>query len=170
RLLAITYFDKEIQPMNTLPRAVTARFFTDPDGYYALRRCWSALMNSESKRELTAAQHMLYLALCGKDWRRAFTPISNPRKLANGAYHGWALLCALRVVNSPLLEGELLAPFGDLVTPETLRLVRGYLQHLNLHVLGPRAFGGGSFPFDAFSATLATTATEDRAARSAGNG
>lgn len=136
--------------MNSLSRAETARFFIDQNGYHSLRRHWSELMNSEVKHRLTAAHHMLYLALLGKDWRRAFTPISNRRKLANGGYYGWALFRALRALNSTLYEEELLAPFGGLVTPEMLRVVRGHLQHLDLYRLGPQAFGAGSFPVDAY--------------------
>jgi hypothetical protein len=72
--------------MNTLSRAITARFFPQPDSYNALRKKWSDLINSERRHELTSAHHLLYLALIGKDWRKAFTTISNQRKLDNGAF------------------------------------------------------------------------------------
>ncbi len=64
--------------MNTLSRAMTARFFPTVNDYDALRRHWSALVNSPRKHELKAEHHLLYLVLCGKDWRAAFTPITNP--------------------------------------------------------------------------------------------
>jgi hypothetical protein len=74
--------------MNTLSRTITSRFFIDPQNCTALRQQWSALINSDRKHELTTAHHLLYLAACGKDWRKAFTLASNRRKLENGAYVG----------------------------------------------------------------------------------
>jgi hypothetical protein len=156
--------------MNTLSRAVTARFFTEPNGYYALRRHWSALMNSQRKHELTAVHHILYLALCGKDWRRSFAPITSRRKLLNGAYYGWALFRTLRVLNSTLHEDELLEPFGGLVTRDTLLIVRGYLRHVNLYKFGPGNFAVGSFPVDAYTTEPVDAATEGRVPGGAGNG
>ena len=49
-------------------------------------------MNSDRKRDLAAEHHLLYLALLGKDWRAGFTPITNQRKLDNGAFHGWSAI------------------------------------------------------------------------------
>jgi hypothetical protein len=137
--------------MNTLSRALTARFFANPESYEALRRHWSALVNSPRKHELTASHHVLYLALCGKDWRRAFTPITNSRKLANGAFYGWSLFRALRRLQSPLYDEELLAPFEGVVTPEMLQAVRGLVQCLSPYSFLPEAFGPGSFPVDAYN-------------------
>ena len=59
--------------MNTLPRALTARLFPTAESYLALRRQWRTLINSDRKHELTAPHHLLYLAACGKDWRKSFT-------------------------------------------------------------------------------------------------
>src|SRR5437016_221014 len=118
---------QEIQPMNTLPKSITAHFFTDSAHYYALKRHWSALMNSQRKHQLAASHHMLYLALCGKDWRTAFTPISNPRKLANGAFYNWELFRSLAALHNPLHEDETLALFDGLITPDMLHKVSVYL-------------------------------------------
>ncbi len=41
--------------MNTLPRAITAQIFDSTESYAALRRHWSALINSDRKRELSVA-------------------------------------------------------------------------------------------------------------------
>jgi hypothetical protein len=41
------------------------------------------LINSDRKHELTATQYLLYLAAYGKDWRRAFTLVTNRRQLDN---------------------------------------------------------------------------------------
>jgi hypothetical protein len=137
--------------MNTLSRAITAQFFTTPESYDTLRRRWSALVNSSRRHDLTASHHVLYLALCGKDWRRAFTPITNSRKLDNGAFYGWALFRALRRLHSPLYDEALLAPFEGIVTPEMLRAVRGFVPGLNPYSFLPGAYGPGSFPVDAYS-------------------
>lgn len=137
--------------MNTLSRAVTARFFPDIESYVALQRRWSALVNSDRRHELTAAHHLLYLALRGKDWRRAFMPITNRRKLENGAFVAWGLFRALGTLHYSRDEDALLAPFGDLVTPEMLRQARALLPQPSPYALKPEAFAGGAFPFEAYA-------------------
>ena len=134
--------------MNTLSRAITAQFFTAPESYKALQTHWSNLMRSEGKRELTAVHHLLYLALRGKDWRKAFTPITNPRKLDNGAFFGWGLFNALRSLHYGRQE-DLLAPFEGLVTPEMLQLVRNFVPS-NAGNFRAEEFTRQSFPFEAY--------------------
>src|SRR5262245_18907451 len=97
--------------MNTLPRAITAEIFENNESYAALRRYWSALMNSDRRHELSVGHHLLYLALLGRDWRRGFTPISNQRKLDNGGFGNWGPLRVIWALNRPSDEPELLAPF-----------------------------------------------------------
>ena len=138
--------------MNTLSRAITAQWFIDTTVYAALRARWRALVCSDRKHELDAAHHLLYLALCGKDWRRGFTPPRNPRKLANGALQGWALFRALRTLHSEAAEPGLLAPFGGLVTPEMLQPLRKLLPFPNPYALRPDEFTGGRFLFEAYDA------------------
>ena len=137
--------------MNTLPRAVTALFFPTPDSYNALRRHWSSLINSDRRHALTAAQHLLYLALLGKDWRKAFTCPTNRHKLDNGAFPGWALFRSLEVVRSPWADPALLAPFDGLVTPEMLAALRGCLPSVSAYRLRAEDFAHGAFPFDAYT-------------------
>lgn len=152
--------------MNTLPRAVTARFFSTPDAYTALQRHWGNLMNSERKHELTAAHHLLYLVLRGKDWRKAFTPVTNRRKLENGGFSSWGLFRALSVLHFPMVEQELLAPFDGLVTPEVLRVVRSLVPRLTAHSFSPEDISGGAFPADAYvvpEEILSHTPGQDRA-------
>jgi hypothetical protein len=136
--------------MNTLSRAITARFFSTPADYHALRQHWSGLVNSARRRELTTAHHVLYLALLGKDWRKAFTPVTNPRKLANGAFVGWPLFSSLRKLHSELCSEYLLAPFDGLLTVEMLNAVRRCLPAPNPYQYRPEAFSQGSFPLDAY--------------------
>lgn len=136
--------------MNTLSRAATAHVLSDSSRYDALRQHWSTLVNSERRSELTPAHHLLYLALLGKDWRKAFTPVTNPRKLANGAFWGWSLFRAFMQLHSPLHDEQLLAPFGGLVTAEMLGALRACLPHPKPWDYRPESFAPGSFPFDAY--------------------
>ena len=137
--------------MNTLSRAITARFFPNPDSFNALRKRWSDLINSESRHELTAAHHLLYLALMGKDWRKAFTPPTNPRKLNNGAFLGWRMFCAFQIIQLKFKEEGLLAPFAGLITSQMLGELRSLLPTGNPYTYKPADFAHGAFPFNAYS-------------------
>jgi hypothetical protein len=147
--------------MNTLPRAITARFFSQPEDYQTLKAHWKALHHSEQRQELTAAHHLLYLALLGKDWRKAFTPLTNQRKLENGAFGGWGLFQALSILHSHRAEEALLAPFAGLVTPAMLQLIRELVPALSPYRYQPQDFNGSGrvFPFDAYQ-TESLTSTQ----------
>lgn len=136
--------------MNTLPRAITAQILTDSNTYEALRRRWRELLNSERRHELSAAQHLLYTALLGRDWRRGFTPMTNQRKVENGAFYGWALFRALAILHAPSCEAELLAPFEGLITPAMLAQLRSLIPSQDPWTCRPEQFTGGSFPFEAY--------------------
>ena len=113
--------------MNTLSRADTAQLFDDEINYHTLRRHWSSLMGSEQRHALTAAHHLVYLALLGRDWRRAFTMPRNARKLANGGMYGAGLFRAAGRVRSSGDPEPLLAPFDGLVTLAVLQRLRARL-------------------------------------------
>ncbi len=136
--------------MNTLPRAITAHVFNNPNTYFSLRRHWSTLMQSDRRHELSAVHHLLYLALLGKDWRKGFTPATNPRKLANGAYEGWILFSALYRLKGDRYHDELLAPFDGLVTSEMLQSLRVFIPRVNPYHYDPTHFSNGQLPFDAY--------------------
>ncbi|MFT3891395.1 MAG: hypothetical protein QM730_07150 [Anaerolineales bacterium] len=144
--------------MNTLSRAITARFFPNSDSYNALRKKWSDLINSERKHELTAAHHLLYLTLLGKDWRKAFTAPTNQRKLDNGAFWGWKMFSALYSIHAKFKEEELLAPFDGLITTDMLVQLRNFLPVVNAYSYKPSEFADGTFPFDAYSERNSITA------------
>jgi hypothetical protein len=148
--------------MNTLSRAITARFFPNSDSYNALRKHWSSLINSGRKHELTAAHHLLYLALTGKDWRRAFTPLTNQRKLANGAFWGWAMFPALLKLHSKFSEDELLVPFDNLITSQMLDELRSFLPLVYPSSFRPDQFTRTSVPFEAYKeqTTISANAAE----------
>ena len=137
--------------MNTLSRAHTAQLFPHSETYLALRIHWSRLVNSEHKHNLSAAHLLLYLALLGKDWRKAFTPVTNTRKLANGAFYNWKLFHALATLHLPAYQDDLLAPFNGLVTPEMLGQIRRLIPARVAHVFKPVQFLGGAFPFEAYA-------------------
>jgi hypothetical protein len=143
--------------MNTLSRAITARFFPNSDSYNALRKRWSDLINSDRRHELTATHHLLYLALMGKDWRKAFMPPTNQRKLDNGAFLGWGMFRALQAIHLKFSEDELLAPFEGSVTPQMLAALRDLLPGGNPYPYRVEQFTNGAFPFSAYSEKNATT-------------
>ena len=118
--------------MNTLTKRETRSFFGSDEGYTALERHWRALVNSPVKKTLGPEHYLLYQALRGKDWRRGFTPITNRRKLENGAFYNWGLNHALRRLHSAWAEEKLLKPFAEVVGVETLQMMRAMLpKHLD---------------------------------------
>ncbi len=100
---------------NTLAKEATRAFFGGDEGFYALERHWSALVNSPARKTLGPQHHLLYQVLRGKDWRKGFAPITNQRKLANGAFHDWGLHHALRRLHAAGAQEKLLAPFAALI-------------------------------------------------------
>jgi hypothetical protein len=137
--------------MNTLSKAVTARFFPTENSYNTIRNQWRVLVNSEHRHELTTYHHLFYLALLGKDWRKAFTPPSNRRKLENGAFLGWSMFRALQALHNPLREQELLAPWAGFVTHEMLQALRTFLPLPNPCAYQVDQFTEHTFPFDAYT-------------------
>lgn len=114
--------------MNTLPRKYVSCFFASRDDFLSFRRQWSRLVNSDHKHQLTAAHHLLYLILTGRDWRKAFTFPSQSNKLNNG--YTPELYSALDVLGSRYRQQFLLSPFDGLVTPDMLEKVRQLLAHV----------------------------------------
>ena len=145
--------------MNTLSRAITARLFPNPTSYNAFRKQWSALINSERRHDLTSAHHLLYLALIGKDWRKAFTPLTSQRKLDNGGFYGWGMFRALEKIQLKYREEELLAPFDGLITSHILSELRALLPKLSAYTYQPSDFIHATFPFDAYSEIANTNTT-----------
>jgi hypothetical protein len=136
--------------MNTLSKSITTKVLNDPEVCSALHKRWSESVNSDRRHELSAAHHLLYLTLCGKDWRKAFAPVTNNRKLENGAYWNWGLFHAMRIFHSKLHEGRLLEPFDGVVTPEILDQIREIVPNAQPHKYHQDHFRSGTFPFDAY--------------------
>ena len=145
--------------MNTLPRAITAQVLTDQTTFQNLRQCWSELMRSPRKQELSAAHHLLYLALLGKDWRKGFTCITNQRKLENGAYHDWGLFRAMSMLHRTSCEAELLAVFDGVVTLDMLLHIRQLVPYQKKYNYRPDQFSPGNFPFEAYAVPISLQPT-----------
>ena len=73
------------------------------------------MQDKEARKGLNAAHHLLYLILRGKNWHRAFAPVSNPVKLENGGQYNWGARKALFALHSEGNAQKLLAPFADFV-------------------------------------------------------
>jgi hypothetical protein len=140
--------------VNTLNREQTAHLLGNPTIYGALRRHWSALVTSDRKHSLTAAHHLIYLALIGKDWRKSFTPVVNARKLLNGGHYNWGLFDAVHALQfAP--ANDLLAPFDGLLTIAHLFALRTFIPTFtNLYSYEPSSFANSAWPFDAYPAVL----------------
>ena len=113
--------------MNTLSKSVTAAFFSNAADIEQLSNHWRTLVQSEAGRTLRPEHFLLYQALRGKDWRKAFAPITNTKKLENGGFWAWGRLRALAAVHSSFSQEALLQPFGGIVTAEVLARVRARL-------------------------------------------
>jgi len=112
--------------MNTLNKERTRPILGAEEIFAALERQWKIVVNGPQKHALGPEHHLLYAALRGKDWRRGFAPITNRRKLDNGAFHGWGALVALRRIHFGD-EAELLAPLDGVIDGATLQRLRAVL-------------------------------------------
>ena len=118
--------------MKTLSKTMTARFFRSPEDYERLMALWScAMQDKDARRQLTAAHHLLYLILRGRDWHGAFTPVTNARKLENGGFFQWKARFAVTTLHRAGMEAKLLAPFRDVLAPDALRLIRELVPALS---------------------------------------
>lgn len=68
--------------MKTLGKNTTRNFYINEDGYDRIRAIWSGI--KDKGHHPTAAEHLLYMAVIGRDFRKAFTPITNFVKITNG--------------------------------------------------------------------------------------
>ena len=147
--------------MNTLPRAITAKFLTDSHTYAHICQQWRQLIHSSRKHELKAVHHLLYLALRGKDWRKGFTPPTNRLKLDNGAFEGWKLFRATAILHMGSCEEELLAPFDGVVTPAMLQRLRELIPVQNAYRYRVEQFASG-FPFEAYNVPSPVSVAEGK--------
>lgn len=110
--------------MNTLNKTMAARFFRSPEDYDRLLTLWKqGMQDAEMRSRLTAAHHLLYLILRGRNWHKAFAPITNTRKLENGGIYNWGARKAVQALHygDPEL---LLTPFRGVLHPDALVMAR----------------------------------------------
>ncbi len=115
--------------MDKLPLKVWQTHFKDKQHYIDFRARWSKLCSTDTGRGrlLSPTHYLVYAALRGRDWRRGFTPITNPKKLANGGRDNQGWVHALREIHSSYSEGGILAVFDGQVTKEMLAQVRAVI-------------------------------------------
>ena len=119
--------------MNTLGKAITKQFFHNESGFDLLQHDWQRNWQDKSLVEKLEPIHFfLYQALRGKDWRKAFTAVTNDNKIENG-YHplhkARDVLRQLRfIVDARNIEAYnfLLEPLGQEVTWASARLLLTY--------------------------------------------
>lgn len=110
--------------MNTLNKTITTRFFRNAEDYNRLIALWSCWMrDAEMRSRLTAAHHLLYLILRGRNWHQAFAPVTNARKLENGGVYNWGARKAVHALHYADADA-LLAPFRDVLHPDALVMIR----------------------------------------------
>lgn len=118
------------------------KFFASKEDYLSFRQAWKDYINEGKHKkyshgenylneplppesDLNAIHHIIYLALCGRDIGKGFTPITSTRKLQscnNQPYyqlrnHLWIIE---RLVQGDYLKSYLL-PFGDTIDEETVK-------------------------------------------------
>lgn len=110
--------------MNTLNKTITSSFFASPEGYAALKARWSQIVNSNQKHDLTAAHHLIYAILRGKNWQKGFT---SPRQDPNWSYAtpvvAFHALAQARYASSPA-HVWFKENFGDILSPEYVSVIK----------------------------------------------
>lgn len=139
--------------MNTLGKAITRQFFHNEAGFDLLQNDWrnNWRQGKEGLDKLQPVHFFLYQALRGKDWKKAFTPITNTNKIENGYHPIYKVRDILRtlrfVVTSKNIESynSMIEPLGPEVTWESVKLLLKYLPEERDLLVGPSYInhGGG---------------------------
>jgi hypothetical protein len=124
--------------MNTLGKEITQGFFEDENGYQKFIARWSEMMNDKNVcKDINAEEHLLYLALRGKDWRKGLTAATNKNKVENGyngsQYGDWGgninrIVYGARGIRN---DYHFLCFFKGIINEEGLRKVRQYITNSN---------------------------------------
>lgn len=105
--------------MKTLGKKITQRFFLVEDGFSLMRKRWSELVNTGHKPSST--ELLLYMILRGRDYRKAFSPVTNETKLFNGQNPNQGLNSAMgRLRHKKTLEEMVKTLFDGIVSPEVV--------------------------------------------------
>lgn len=79
--------------MNTLNKTITSTFYTEFNSFELLEQTWKTQVKEGFKP--TSTDLLYYAVLRGKDYRKAFTPITRKIELENGAVANGALRQAI---------------------------------------------------------------------------
>lgn len=132
--------------MNTLGKQITRQFFQNESGFDLLQHDWSLNWENKAFREKLEPIHFfLYQAFRGKDWRKAFTPVTNTNKIEKGGYHPMQvvrdILRELRFVvdyrDPEVYMERILGPLGREVNINSLRSLMKYLPKESELLTGP---------------------------------
>lgn len=112
--------------MQTLNKQITSEFFLDPStGWTNLKKRWAELVN-DPNFHLTSGDHLAYLILRGRDWRKGFT---QPKKLDPS----WEHKISPNTWNSftwASYHGRLMKLFPDLLVPDIDRKLKSLIPTL----------------------------------------
>lgn len=132
--------------MKTLGKEITCQFFQHESGFDLLEHDWkNNWRNDQWVSKLKPVHFFLYQAFRGKDWRKAFTPITNQNKLDNG-YHSMGVVRKIlqelkfaTSINDPKVYQWLIEPLGSEISIDSLKVLVSYLPS-ERHI-----FGGPSY-------------------------
>ena len=114
--------------MKALNRQTTAAFFQNADGYKELTERWSAIVHDPTLRsQLTCAHYLVYAMLRGKNWHKAITPITNRKKLDNGAAVSWIGRNVVHSIVRAVETRPLMTPFEGFVSDTALASIQALL-------------------------------------------
>ena len=132
--------------MNTLGKQITRQFFHNESGFDLLQNDWQRNWQDKSLIEhLQPVHFFLYQAFRGKDWRKAFTAVTNERKIENGYHPMHAVRQILGELNTAVRfnNDTIIEPLGPEVTMESLKLLLTYLPAEGDLLAGSSYINGG---------------------------
>jgi hypothetical protein len=92
------------------PARVHPGCFHDKEDRLRFDRSWSELLASDAEPPITAALMLVHALALGRSPAKAFTPISNPVKLANGHKPWQSLEASLSTLRFQVRQHEALQP------------------------------------------------------------
>lgn len=120
--------------MKTLGKDITRQFFQNECGFDLLEHDWRInWQNDQWVNKLEPIHFFLYQAFRGKDWRKAFTPITNQNKLDNG-YHSMGVVRRIFQQLKLAVESDdpkayeyIIEPLGSEISINSLKVLVSYL-------------------------------------------
>lgn len=88
--------------------------FENKEQYLQFRSNFKTWINQEEHEHFGAADFALYAALRGKDWRKCFTPNTDPKKIES----------IWRYLTKTKFQYLFLKPYGETITEEMIEKLR----------------------------------------------